>query len=79
MLAVELGQQHIRVNAICPGSIKTEINDNTENRASESLAPKAEFPEGEIPLTGKRPGTALSAISYQALERSTACKPFRSP
>jgi NAD(P)-dependent dehydrogenase (short-subunit alcohol dehydrogenase family) len=58
MLAVELGQQHIRVNAICPGSIETEINDNTENRASESLAPKVEFPEGEIPLTGKRPGTA---------------------
>lgn len=58
MLAVELGQQRIRVNAICPGSIETEIDDNTEDRAPESLAPKVEFPEGQIPLTGKRPGTA---------------------
>jgi NAD(P)-dependent dehydrogenase (short-subunit alcohol dehydrogenase family) len=58
MIAVELGKQHIRVNAICPGGIETEINDNTEIRASESLAPRVEFPEGKIPLTGKRPGTA---------------------
>jgi NAD(P)-dependent dehydrogenase (short-subunit alcohol dehydrogenase family) len=58
MLAVELGQQHIRLNAICPGGIETEIDDNTENRVPDSLAPKVEFPEGKIPLTGKRPGTA---------------------
>jgi NAD(P)-dependent dehydrogenase (short-subunit alcohol dehydrogenase family) len=58
MLAVELGQQHIRVNAICPGAIETEIDENTEDRAPESIAPKVEFPEGKIPLTGKRPGTA---------------------
>jgi NAD(P)-dependent dehydrogenase (short-subunit alcohol dehydrogenase family) len=58
MLAVELGRQHIRVNVICPGSIETEIDENTEDRAPESIAPKVEFPEGQIPLTGKRPGTA---------------------
>jgi NAD(P)-dependent dehydrogenase (short-subunit alcohol dehydrogenase family) len=58
MLAVELGQQHIRVNAICPGAIETEIGENTEDRTPESLAPKVEFPEGKIPLTGKQPGTA---------------------
>ena len=58
MLAVELGRQHIRVNAICPGSIETEIDENTQDRAPEGLAPKVEFPEGEIPLTGKVPGTA---------------------
>ncbi len=58
MLAVELGKQHIRVNVICPGSIETEIDENTENRAPKSTAPKVEFPEGKIPLTGKRPGTA---------------------
>jgi NAD(P)-dependent dehydrogenase (short-subunit alcohol dehydrogenase family) len=58
MLAVELGRQQIRVNAICPGSIQTEIDENTQDRAPEGLAPKVEFPEGEIPLTGKVPGTA---------------------
>jgi NAD(P)-dependent dehydrogenase (short-subunit alcohol dehydrogenase family) len=57
MLAVELGQQHIRVNAICPGAIETEISENTERRVPESIAPKVEFPEGQIPLTGKTPGT----------------------
>ena len=59
MLAVELGKQHIRVNAICPGSIKTEIAENTQDRRTpENLAPKVEFPEGQIPLTGKVPGSA---------------------
>ena len=58
LLAVELGRKQIRVNAICPGSIETEIDENTQDRAPEGLAPKVEFPEGEIPLTGKVPGTA---------------------
>ena len=30
----------------------------SQDRAPEGLAPKVEFPEGEIPLTGKVPGTA---------------------
>lgn len=58
MLAVELGRDKIRVNVICPGAIETEINSNTEDRAPENLAPKVEFPEGKIPLTGKKSGTS---------------------
>ncbi len=58
MLAVELGKQKIRVNVICPGKIETDINDNTDDRAPEGLAPRVEFPEGNIPLTAERPGTA---------------------
>jgi NAD(P)-dependent dehydrogenase (short-subunit alcohol dehydrogenase family) len=58
MLAVELGKQHVRVNAICPGAIETEIDENTEDRTPENLAPRVEFPEGKIPLTGKVPGSA---------------------
>ncbi len=58
MLAVELGQFHIRVNVVCPGAIETEIGDNTEKREVNSVKIPVEFPEGNIPLTGKKPGRA---------------------
>ncbi len=58
MLAVELASDRIRVNCICPGAIHSEIDDNTERENLASLRPAVEFPEGQIPLTGKEPGTA---------------------
>ena len=58
MLAVELGPHRIRVNAICPGAIETEIDENTEKRDVEQAKIDVEFPEGKIPLTGGRPGKA---------------------
>ena len=58
MLAVELGPHRIRVNAICPGAIETEIDENTEKRDVEQAKIDVEFPEGKIPLTGGRPGRA---------------------
>lgn len=57
MLAVELGPQRIRLNVVCPGAIETEISDNTE-AANEDVKIPVEFPQGEIPLTGGRPGSA---------------------
>lgn len=57
MLAVELAEHRVRVNVICPGAIKTNIGENTEQRQTESLGVRAEYPEGVIPLTGKRPGS----------------------
>lgn len=57
-LAVELGEHRIRVNAICPGAIESEISDNTDTRNAEKAEVPVEFPEGDIPLTGGEPGKA---------------------
>ena len=73
MLAVELGHQRIRVNVICPGAISTEIDDNTDHRDREKLTPRAEFPDGQIPLTGHRPGTPAQVaqlVSFLASDAS---------
>ena len=57
MLAVELGPDKIRVNVICPGGISTEIADNT-NVENDDVKIPVEYPEGNIPLTGGKPGSA---------------------
>jgi NAD(P)-dependent dehydrogenase (short-subunit alcohol dehydrogenase family) len=53
MLAVELAQEGIRINVICPGAIETSIDDNTEKRELEEARMPVEFPEGKIPLGGE--------------------------
>lgn len=58
MAAVELAKDRIRVNVVCPGSIETEIGDNTEHRNTEGLRLLVEYPEGQIPLTGHEPGSS---------------------
>ena len=58
MAAVELGRDRIRVNVVCPGAIETEIEDNTDRRDIEELHVPVQYPEGDIPLTGKQPGSS---------------------
>ena len=58
MAALELAKHKIRVNVICPGWIKTEIDDNTEKRSLAAAEEPIEFPEGAVPLTDGGPGTA---------------------
>ncbi|MBM4091717.1 MAG: SDR family oxidoreductase [Planctomycetes bacterium] len=50
--ALELAQYKIRVNVVCPGWIKTEVEDNMKVRRLEVLTTWAEYPKGVIPLTG---------------------------
>lgn len=57
MLAVELGQHRIRVNAICPGAIATNIGENTEQRNLDEIKIPVEYPEGSNPLTGTQAGS----------------------
>lgn len=58
MAALELAKHRIRVNAICPGAIESNIEENTERQNVEKAAEPADYPDGEIPLTDGRPGKA---------------------
>jgi NAD(P)-dependent dehydrogenase (short-subunit alcohol dehydrogenase family) len=58
MLALELAQHKVRVNTVCPGAITTNIDESTERKDLERIKPAVEFPEGQIPLTRGKPGTA---------------------
>lgn len=56
MLAVELGPFNIRINAICPGAIDTQIDENTKKRNLDKIKIKGKF-ERDIPLHN-HPGTS---------------------
>ena len=58
MLALELSRFKIRVNVICPGSVRTRIGENTWRRNTEVAKIPVVYPNGTIPLTGSVPATA---------------------
>lgn len=74
MLAVELGQSKVRINAICPGAIESEIQDNTHRRNVDKVKTPVDYPEGSIPLTNGEPGKAeqvADLVLFLVSERSS--------
>lgn len=58
MTAIELANYGIRINVICPGAIETEISENTQHQNLEKIEYPQEHPQGEVPLTKGKPGSA---------------------
>lgn len=72
-LALELARHGIRVNAVCPGEIETNIDANTELRGEEETAIPVEWPEGQVPITGGAPGRSrdvAEVVVFLASDRS---------
>lgn len=57
MVALELASDAVRVNAICPGWVATEIGVKAVRRNLERIQAPIEFPKGWIPFAGHRPAT----------------------
>jgi len=72
-LALELARHHIRINAVCPGEIESSISANTSLRKEEETAIPVVWPEGQVPITGGRPGCSeavADTIVFLASEKS---------
>ena len=55
MIALELAKHRIRVNVVCPGSVRTNIDESTKPVHLEEIREPVEFPAGVVPLKRGEP------------------------
>jgi len=71
--AVELARYGIRVNAVCPGSIATNIERTTIMRNLEAIRFPVEFPKGQVPIRNGQvgePDDVAEAVLFLASDRA---------
>lgn len=71
-VSLELGRHRIRVNAVCPGLIETDIADSTVKRNQDRARVPVIWPEGDIPITGGKAGRAEDVAEVVAFLASDA-------
>ncbi len=73
MLAVELAQNRVRVNLICPGAVETEIGESSYSRHTEEIDLEIDYPEGIMPLVDEDrlwPHQVAEAALFLASDRA---------
>ncbi|MDD9268568.1 SDR family oxidoreductase [Paenibacillus sp. GCM10023248] len=74
MAALELTRYRIRVNAICPGRIETNIGENTmRTKEADKIRIPVEYPEGSEPLEHGpgRPEQVADLVMFLASDQSS--------
>lgn len=74
MAALELARYRIRVNAICPGSIETNISENTQPTPElDKIKIPVKYPEGSQPLehSSGQPEQVANLVAFLASNASS--------
>jgi NAD(P)-dependent dehydrogenase (short-subunit alcohol dehydrogenase family) len=73
-LALELARHHIRINAVCPGEIETNIDESTAVRGQAETAIPVIWPKGQVPISDGAPGKSEDVAAVIAFLLSSDAK-----